>query len=108
MTVADGGDHTRGDQRVSAVLSIGSGAGALLVDAPPRLLGAEIEVVFRPTGRRDHAVVEEWAAHGAARSVALFPELAPGPYEVLGADSHVVAVVHVVEGAVVTTHMPQP
>jgi hypothetical protein len=89
----------------------GSRAGTLVVNTPPRLHRAELEI---------HAVGSPWAGacapvreRGAgerARYDVVFPGLDPGPYEfrVLGSKSGVVVPIVITPGAVVETWLDAP
>ena len=84
----------------SLLLDIGPGAGALLVKVPEALVGTELEILDEDSATRTHAIVRPWP--GDARFVALYPELSPGDYSVLGSDDARLARVRVMEGGVAT------
>lgn len=65
----------------SVVLDLGDGIGALILEAPPELAGAEIEV-SRAGGRRTHSAVRERMAGAGTSYAAVYPGLAAGRYTV--------------------------
>jgi hypothetical protein len=67
------------------VLDIGGDVGALVLHAPPVLVGAEIDLVAVGHGApRTHSAVRERLAEPGARFAAVYPALSAGAYVVAG------------------------
>ena len=65
----------------TVVLELGPGIGALILDAPAALDGAEIEI-SRDGRPRTHALVRPRHAPGRTGYAAVYPDLPPGEYTV--------------------------
>jgi hypothetical protein len=77
-----GTEHQETGATEGVALDIGDGVGALVVNAPPELLGREVEVApSRPGARRVHAVVHERLAGSSTIYAAVFDSLAEGDYD---------------------------
>lgn len=90
---------------VSVLLDLGDGVGALLVQAPEEVARHEIEICNQLTGYRTHAIVRKRESGGPVRFIAVFPEVTPGVYEVLGTNDSVLTTVHVEEGRVTNANV---
>ena len=66
----------------SVVLDLGPGAGALVLHAPPELVGCEIQLSPRDpsSGATTHSVVRSRRTAGGAQYAAVYPGLRPGEY----------------------------
>jgi hypothetical protein len=93
----------------TVVLELGPGAGALILMTPAELDGAEIEVsrLDGPdAGHRTHSLVRPRHVSGGTVHAAVYPDLPPGEYAVLGPAGEAVASVTVVAGAAATARWP--
>jgi hypothetical protein len=92
----------------TVVLELGPGVGALILNTPAGLNGAEIEISLSGTdGPRMHSMVRPRHVAGGTRYAAVYPGLAPGEYTVRDpADDMPVATVTVIEGAAATATWP--
>jgi hypothetical protein len=90
---------------VSLVLDIGPGAGALLVETPSELEGTEIHIVAACARTPTHAVVRRWPSLTRHQYAALFPEVLPGLYSILGSDGSSLTQVRIDEGHVATARV---
>ena len=98
------GDSRHGARRPSesVVVDIGGTIGALVVNAPPTLLGAEIEICPVGTTTRTHTIVRAREMPGAGVTYAgVFPALPEGDYTLLAHGSLAEVTVHI-DGGVVT------
>jgi hypothetical protein len=66
----------------SVVVDIGGNVGALIIDTPPALVGAEIEISPEGSAQRTHVAVRERRGDGPVQHAAVFPALAAGSYTV--------------------------
>jgi hypothetical protein len=68
----------------SVVLDLGSGIGALVLDAPAELNGQEIEIspAGGPPARRTHSLVRERRTRAGRGYAAVYPGLSAGDYTV--------------------------
>ena len=66
----------------AVVVDIGGDVGALIIDTPPALAGAEIEISHESGDRRTHVAVRERHGQGAVHHAAVFPALVAGAYTV--------------------------
>jgi hypothetical protein len=99
----ENGDSRYRDRRPSegVVVDIGGTVGALVVNAPPALLGAEIEICPVGTTTRTHTIVRAREVPGAGVVHAgVFPALTEGDYTLLAYGSLPEATVHIDGGAV--------
>lgn len=81
------GEH--GPPRVhteAVVLELGAGFGALILNGGADLVGHEVEVENRGSGKRAHTEVHERVVNGRTVFAGVFPELEAGNYRVLGFD----------------------
>ena len=78
----------------TVVLDIGAGTGALILYAPARLAGLEIEISLNgaPDGARTHSRVRERRTGGTVRYAAVYPALPEGCYTVWRDDGPAVTV----------------
>ncbi len=89
----------------SVVLELGPGIGALVLNTPPELDDAEIEISLTqdgPSARRTHSQVRPRITPAGTRYAAVYPGLAAGEYT-LWRDASTPAMTVKVEGAQVTT-----
>lgn len=105
----DGGSHSHGEpasyppsREGSVVVDIGGDVGALIIDTPPDLVGAEIEISLDGGARRTHVAVRERRGDGPVQHAAVFPALVAGTYTVWDPHSGAQRTTVVVNGASVT------
>ncbi len=93
----------------TVVLELGPGVGALILNTPPELNGAEIEISLSGSdGRRTHSMVRPRHVAGGTRYAAVYPGLPAGEYTVRDpADDMPVATVTIKEGAAATAGWPE-
>jgi hypothetical protein len=87
----------------SVVLDLGEGIGALVLDVPAQLQGAEIEIsrVGGPvTGHRTHSQVRERVTSAGTSHAAVYPDLAAGEYTIWRDDGTPAGAVTIVGGRV--------
>jgi hypothetical protein len=85
----------------TVMLDIGPGRGALVVQAPAVMAGAEIEIAGTDPGSpRTHMAIRERIGPGGSRYAAIFPSLPPGQYALFDADGWPGPVVTISEGRV--------
>jgi len=94
----------------TVVLELGPGAGALVLDTPAEMNGAEIEISLvcddDQHGHRTHALVRPRHISGGARYAAVYPGLPPGEYTIWRADGLPVLTVAVGEGVATSARWP--
>jgi hypothetical protein len=90
----------------TVVLDIGGDAGALIIYAPEKMDGAEIEVsAWQPPGPTTHALVRARRAAGGCHA-AVYPALPAGDYTIWRDQLTPAGVVTVRGGAVTRYHWP--
>ena len=90
----------------SVVLDLGPGVGALILDAPAELNGAEIEISPEAGGvaaRRTHSQVRQRRTGAGTSYAAVYPDLAAGDYTIWR-DPVTPAATITIESAQVTRH----
>jgi hypothetical protein len=92
----------------AVLLELGAGIGALILNAPPELNGAEIEI--SPVGSagapRTHAQVRERRIGGAVSYAALYAGLAAGTYTVWRDEMMIATMVTVAGGQIASCNWP--
>ena len=67
----------------TVVLELGPGAGALVLNTPPELNGAEIDISLAGSdNRHTHSVVRPRHVAGGTQYAAIYPSLFPGRYTI--------------------------
>jgi len=70
----------------SVILEVGGDIGALVLETPPGLAGAEIEISPTDGGARTHSAVRVRHTAAGTRHAAVYPGLPAGDYVVWGRD----------------------
>jgi hypothetical protein len=89
----------------TVVLELGPGAGALVLQTPAAMNGAEIDISMT-SGARTHSMVRPRHVAAGTLYAAVYPGLAPGEYTIWHADATPAMVVRVTEGAATTASWP--
>jgi hypothetical protein len=90
----------------SVVLDLGTGIGALILDAPAELNGREIEISpadGRPGSPRTHSLVRERRTGAGTGYAAVYPGLAEGAY-IIWRDAETPAGTVTIDGGRVTSY----
>jgi hypothetical protein len=91
----------------TVVLDLGPGAGALILDTPAELDGAEIDISRAAgDGHRTHSMVRPRHVAGGTRYAAVYPDLPPGEYTVWRADGTAATTATITGGLVTTAAWP--
>jgi hypothetical protein len=90
----------------TVVLDLGQGAGALVLQAPADLEGAEIEISRADSAHRTHSLVRPRHVAGGTQYAAVYPDLPPGVYTIWRDGITPVTAVTVTAGAVTTAAWP--
>jgi hypothetical protein len=95
----------------SVVLELGGDTGVLVLYAPARLHGTEIEISPEGDGRhghRTHSLVRERVTAAGTRYAAVYPDVAAGRYTVWGDGDVPAGTVVISGGQVASFHWPEP
>jgi hypothetical protein len=93
----------------TVVLELGPGAGALVLDTPAEMSGAEIDISLASSrGHRTHSMVRPRHVAGGTRYAAVYPGLSPGEYTIWREDGTAAVTVVVAEGTATTVSWPAP
>jgi hypothetical protein len=91
----------------TVVLELGPGAGALVLNVPPEMNGAEIDISLAGRqGRRTHSMVRPRHVPAGTRYAAVYPGLPPGEYTIWRDDQTPAVIVMVAEGIATTASWP--
>ena len=93
----------------SVVLELGGDIGALVLYAPARLHGTEIEIGLEsggPRGRLTHSLVRERVTAAGISYAAVYPDVPAGRYTIWGDDGVPVGTAVISGGQVASFHWP--
>ena len=92
----------------TVVLELGAEIGALILYAPAKLDGAEIEISRDddPGARRTHSQVRQRHMATVTRYAAVYPGLPAGPYTIWRDEHSPAAAVTIIGGRVTSCHWP--
>jgi len=92
----------------TVVLELGAEIGALILYAPAKLDGAEIEISRDddPGARRTHSQVRQRHMATVTRYAAVYPGLQAGPYTIWRDEHSPAAAVTIIGGRVTSCHWP--
>ncbi len=91
----------------SVLVDIGGDRGALVISAPARLAGAEIEISgTEASAPRTHVAIRERRGQGPTRYAGIFSSLTAGSYTVWGLDAEPVGTVEIVGGEITQFEWP--
>ena len=93
----------------SVVLELGEDIGVLVLHAPARLHGTEIEISQEnsgPHGRRTHSLVRERATASGTSYAAVYPDVPAGRYTIWGDDGVAAGTAVISGGQVASFHWP--
>ena len=92
----------------TVVLELGAEIGALILYAPAKLDGAEIEISRDddPGARRTHSQVRQRHMATVTRYAAVYPGLEAGPYTIWRDEHRPAAAVTIIGGRVTSCHWP--
>lgn len=103
-------DHAAGATGAGrVVLELGGDTGALVLHAPARLHGTEIEIspeTAGPRGRRTHSLVRERVTAAGTGYAAVYPEVPAGRYTIWGDDNVPVGTAVISGGQVASFRWP--
>jgi hypothetical protein len=91
----------------TVVLELGPGAGALVLNVPAEMNGAEIDISLAGSqGRRTHSMVRPRHVPAGTQYAAVYPGLPPGEYTIWRDDQTPAVTVMVAEGIATTASWP--
>jgi hypothetical protein len=93
----------------SVILELGGDIGVLVLHAPARLHGTEIEISPEssgPHGRRTHSLVRERATASGTSYAAVYPDVPAGRYTIWGDDGVSAGTAVITGGQVASFHWP--
>jgi hypothetical protein len=90
----------------TVVLELGPGAGALVLETPAELNGAEIDISRVGDCYRTHSMVRPRHIAGGTRYAAVYPGLPPGAYTIWRDDGTAATTVTVTGGSAITARWP--
>ena len=110
MTTVNATAHAAGATSAgSVVLELGGDIGVLVLHAPARLHGTEIEISpdsGGPRGRRTHSLVRERVTASGTSYAAVYPDLPAGRYIIWRDDGVPMGTAAIAGGQVASFHWP--